>query len=113
VQVAKQVLWANGTSYLLHEIFGIDRNPEIDPATTDESGNKVVEQPLLFGLTMDVSSKSGAELLLPRGTMFSNACCEIIHFPRYLLFLGKGFPRFVHRLSSRETFFETNGHRAD
>jgi hypothetical protein len=43
--VAKQVLWANGTSYLLHEIFGIDRNPDIDPGTTDESGNKVVEQP--------------------------------------------------------------------
>ncbi|GAQ87397.1 E3 ubiquitin-protein ligase MGRN1 [Klebsormidium nitens] len=39
-QVAKQVLWAHGTSYVLHEIFGIDRNPESSLAGADDAGNK-------------------------------------------------------------------------
>eukprot|EP00243_Klebsormidium_subtile_P004688 TRINITY_DN1883_c0_g1_i1.p1 TRINITY_DN1883_c0_g1~~TRINITY_DN1883_c0_g1_i1.p1 ORF type:complete len:352 (+),score=76.79 TRINITY_DN1883_c0_g1_i1:201-1256(+) len=39
-QVAKQVLWAHGSSYVLHEIFGIDRNPESSPAGADDAGNK-------------------------------------------------------------------------
>ena len=42
--VLKQVLWVSGTSYVLHEIFGIDRSaddPEVWEVEGTANSNKV------------------------------------------------------------------------
>ena len=37
--VLKQVLWVSGTSYVLHEIFGIDRSPDDPEGGESEAAN--------------------------------------------------------------------------
>lgn len=108
-QVAKQVLWAHGTSYILHEIFGIDRNPESSPAGVDDGGNKVrvpsdIRADSAFAA--DAVFDSFPHLLIHCGAVVSCVCVRQPYYDLVAKDLGSRFWRFTRSSYLIGSFFE-------